>query len=134
MAQQYADEVRRGLKLQALGNDLVALFGARSVHPVGARIGGFSRAPHQKSVDALLQRVTDAKQDAVDLIQWLDTLDLPEDNQDFVSVALHHEHEYPFNEGRLISNNGLDIAINEFENHFKKMQVDHSTALHCLLN
>jgi len=134
MSSQYANEVRRGLKLQALGNDLVALFGARSVHPVGVKIGGFSKAPAQKDINSILQRVTDAKQDAVDLIQWLDTLDLPEDNQEFVSVALHHDDEYPFNEGRLISDNGLNIAISEFEKHFKEMHVDHSTALHCLLD
>lgn len=134
MSSEYGDEVRRGLKLQALGNDLIALFGARSVHPVGAKIGGFSKAPDKKTVDELLQRIIDAKQDAIDLIQWLDTLELPEDYQDFVSVALHHDNEYPFNEGRLISNDGLDITIDQFENHFKEMHVDHSTALHCLLD
>ena len=134
MSAQYGDEVRRGLKLQALGNDLIALFGARSVHPVGVKVGGFSKAPNQKDVDALLQRVTDAKQDAVDLIHWLDTLDLPEDNQEFISVALHHDDEYPLNEGRIISDHGLDIPIDKFEKHFKEMHVDHSTALHCLLD
>lgn len=134
MSSEYGDEVRRGFKLQALGNDLIALFGARSVHPVGVKIGGFSKAPNQKKVNELLQRVIEAKQDAIDLIQWLDTLDLPKDNQDFVSVALHHDNEYAFNEGRLISDDGLDIAIDEFENHFKEMHVDHSTALHCLLD
>ncbi len=134
MSAKYGDEVRRGLKLQALGNDLIALFGARSVHPVGVKIGGFSKAPSQKDVNALLQRVTEAKQDAVDLIHWLDTLDLPEDNQDFISVALHHDAEYPFNEGRIISDHGLDIPIDKFEKHFKEMHVDHSTALHCLLD
>ncbi len=133
MSSEYGNEVRRGLKLQALGNDLVTLFGARSVHPVGAKIGGFSKAPNQKKVNELLARVIEAKQDAIDLIHWLDTLELPDDNQDFVSVALHHDNEYPFNEGRLISDDGLDIDINKFENHFKEMQVDHSTALHCLL-
>ncbi len=133
MSSRYGEEVRRGLKLQTLGNDLIALFGARSVHPVGVKIGGFSKTPNQQKVDALLQRVIQAKQDAIDLIQWLDTLDLPEDNQDFVSVALHHDDEYPFNEGRLISDNGLDIAIADFEKYFTETQVNHSTALHCLL-
>ena len=133
MSSRYAEEVRRGLKLQTLGNDLIALFGARSVHPVGVKIAGFSKAPVQKKVDDLLQRVINAKQDAIDLIQWLDTLDLPEDEQDFVSVALHHNDEYPFNEGRLISDNGLDIAISDVEKYFTETQVNHSTALHCLL-
>ncbi len=134
MSSRYGDEVRRGLKLQALGNDMVALLGARSVHPVGAKIGGFSQAPSQKKVTALLQRVTAAKLDAVELIQWLDTLDLPADQQDFISVALHHDNEYPFNEGRLISDHGLDIDIAEFQQHFKEFHAEHSTALHCLLN
>lgn len=134
MSSRYGDEVRRGLKLQALGNDLIAIFGARSVHPVGVKIGGFSRAPEQTKLAELLQRITDAKRDAVDLIHWLDTLDLPDNDQDFVSVALHHDDEYPFNEGRIISDNGLDIAIAEFEEHFREMHVDHSTALHCLLD
>jgi len=134
MSTQYGDEVRRGLKLQALGNDLIKLFGARSVHPVGAKVGGFSKAPAQRSVDALLKRATEAKADAIALVQWLDALDLPNDEQEFVSVALHHDEEYPFNEGRLISDNGLDIAIDEFERHFKEEHIDHSTALYCFLH
>jgi coenzyme F420-reducing hydrogenase alpha subunit len=34
------------------------------------------------------------------------------------------------NEGRLISNRGLDIAMSEFEDHFEESQVPHSHALH----
>jgi len=134
MSKQFGDEVRRGLKLQTLGNDMVSLMGARSVHPVGVKIGGFTKAPDQSSVDDLLQRVTNAKQDAIDLIRWLDSLELPDDEQDFVSVALQHSEEYPFNEGRIVSDAGLNIPIDEFEKHFKETQRDHSTALHCLLN
>jgi len=134
MSAQYGDEVRRGLRLQALGNDLIKLFGARSVHPVGAKIGGFSKAPTQQSVDALLKRLPEAKADAIALVHWLDMLTLPDDEQEFVSVALHHDEEYPLNEGRLISDNGLDIAISEFEQHFEEEQIDHSTALYCALH
>jgi len=133
MSSTYRNEVKRGLKLQALGNDLISLFGARSVHPVGVKIGGFTKAPDKKNINVLLERIIDAKQDAIDLIHWLDTLDLPVDNQDFTSVALHHDNEYPCNEGRLISSDGLDISIDEFEKYFKEHHADQSTALHCLL-
>jgi coenzyme F420-reducing hydrogenase alpha subunit len=34
------------------------------------------------------------------------------------------------NEGRLVSNRGLDIDAADFEQHFVERQVDHSTALH----
>ena len=36
--------------------------------------------------------------------------------------------EYPFNEGRLVSNKGLDIAANEFGAHFDEYQVQWSHA------
>lgn len=45
MARAHPDIVRRGLALQALGNEIIRFFGGRSVHPVGARVGGFHRAP-----------------------------------------------------------------------------------------
>ena len=38
------------------------------------------------------------------------------------------------NEGRLVSTNGLDIAIDEFDRHFEERHVPHSTALHGLLH
>ena len=48
MSREHPDVVRRGLKLQGLGNDLIRLFGGRSVHPVSVRVGGFQTGapPH----------------------------------------------------------------------------------------
>ncbi|MGA7799409.1 MAG: Ni/Fe hydrogenase subunit alpha [Gammaproteobacteria bacterium] len=134
LAQDYPAEVRRGLRLQALGNAIVAALGARSVHPVGARVGGFSRAPTPAEVRALLERLHEALADAEELVRWTASLDLPASDQEFTSVALHHPDEYPMNEGRLISSAGLDIDIREFDQHFREHQVPHSTALHSHLH
>lgn len=134
MAQEHAEEVRRGLSLQGLGNDLIRLLGGRSVHPVGVRAGGFFHAPAEEDVASLLQQFKNARQDAVDLIAWTASLDLAEDEQDFTSVSLRHPDEYPMNEGRLISDKGLDIGIDEFDEHFREQHMPQSTALHCLLH
>jgi len=134
MAEQHAAEVRRGLMLQTLGNDLIALFGGRSVHPVGVRTGGFYKAPSTESVQKMLARLQAALPDTEALVGWTASLDLPDDEQDFVCVALRHENEYPLNEGRIVSDHGLDISIDEYEAHFKESQVPHSTALHSLLH
>ncbi|MGM0594756.1 MAG: Ni/Fe hydrogenase subunit alpha [Pseudomonadota bacterium] len=130
MAGKYPAEVKRGLKLQALGNKILRTLGGRSVHPVGVRIGGFYHAPEKATMDALLQECREALPDAEALIAWIGSLDMPDDAQEFVSVALHHPDEYPFNKGRLIGSDGLDIPISEFHNHFRERHVAHSTALH----
>jgi coenzyme F420-reducing hydrogenase alpha subunit len=130
MAREYPDEVRRGVRLQALGNEIVKLLGARSVHPVGARIGGFWRAPPPAEVSALRAKLHDAVPLAEALVQWTASLALPHVKQDFINVALRHPDEYPFNEGRIAASDGLDIGIGEYEAHFAESHVPHSTALY----
>jgi len=133
MASKHAAVVRRGLRLQALGNDLIALFGARSVHPVGVQVGGFYHAPAVTAVAQIIERLQAAKQDADELVRWTATLPLPAEEQEFVSVALRHANKYPMNEGRIVSSSGLNIDCHEYPAHFREHQVPHSTALHALL-
>ncbi len=130
MAEKYPDEVRRGLRLQGLGNRIVRTLGGRSVNPVGACVGGFFQAPAKSIMDELLAECRELLPEAELLVQWAASLDLPDDEQEFVSVALHHPDEYPFNEGRLIASDGLDIDIADYHKHFREIHVPHSTALH----
>jgi coenzyme F420-reducing hydrogenase alpha subunit len=134
MAGEHPDIVRRGLMLQALGNDIIRLLGARSVHPVGARVGGFSHAPRPERVEALGERLEAALPQARALVEWAGSLAMPDDRQAFTSVSLRHPDEYPMARGRLVSDRGLDIAIEQFHEHFQERHVPHSTALHCLLD
>ena len=134
MATRYADEVRRGLRLQTLGNDLIALFGGRSVHPVVVCVGGFYHAATAKAVSAMRERLLAARDEGSELIQWTASLPLPDQTQAFVSVALQEPDRFAMNHGRIVSSNGLDIDVTEYEQHFREFQAPHSTALHALLH
>jgi coenzyme F420-reducing hydrogenase alpha subunit len=133
MAAKYPEAVRRGLRLQNLGNDLIALFGARSVHPLGVRVGGFYHAPDEAAVAAMIGRLEAALPEAEALVRWSAGLDFPEDEQAFISVALSQRYDYAIEEGRLISGQGMDIDISEYEEHFREIQSPHSTAFHAEL-
>jgi sulfhydrogenase subunit alpha len=133
MAAEHPDEVRRGLALQGLGNALIRLLGGRSVHPVGVRVGGFHKAPGRDEVRQLVERLRAALADARALVAWSAALPMPTGDQNFVSVALRHAHEYPMNAGRIVSDRGFDIGIDDYEKHFAEHQVPYSTALHSLL-
>ncbi len=134
MAADHPDVVRRGLRLQGLGNRLIRLFGARSVHPVGVRVGGFHRAPGAEEAAALAAELRAAEPEARALVRWGACLALPDDEQEFTSVALRHPEEYPMYGGRLVSSRGLDLAVDEYETRFQEHQVPHSTALHATLD
>ena len=130
LAEYHPDVVRRGLRLQTLGNDLITLFGARSVHPVGVRVGGFYRAPDIVDVDAIRRRIDQSVAEAEALVGWVATLDLPDDEQCFTSVGLRHHEHYAIEEGRIVSDQGLDCDSSAWDQHFREYQIPHSTALY----
>ncbi len=134
MAGEFPDEVRRGLQLQGLGNRIIALLGGRSVHPVGARVGGFHHAPSQQEVAALLEEARGAVAESEALLRWLATLDLPKVKHDFVSVALEEPDCYPMMGETIVSDQGMRLPIDQFETRFEELQVPHSTSFHALLD
>ncbi|MEW6353239.1 MAG: Ni/Fe hydrogenase subunit alpha [Pseudomonadota bacterium] len=134
LAQDHPDIVRRGMRLQGLGNSILTTMGGRSIHPVNARVGGYYRAPDRAEAAALLTRLRDAVADAEELVRWTASLELPSIMRDAPFVSLRHAHEYPMNEGRIVSSEGLDISAAEFEAHVEEQQVPHSTALHAHLH
>lgn len=133
LAGQHPEAVRRGLRLQRLGNDLIKLFGGRSVHPVGLAVGGFHRAPDRSRAADLLDELRAALPAALELISFTGSLGLPADDQDFTSVSLRQAGEYPMYHGHLISDQGLDIPIESFLDYFEETHVAHSTALYAYM-
>ena len=134
MASHFPDEVRRGMQLQGLGNDMLRLLGGRSVHPIGLRVGGFHRAPPKHEVADLVDKLLAAREVVRDFAEWAIGLPCPEDEQDFVGVAIRHPREYGLNEGRLMSTRGLDIDFAAYPRYFGEHQVEHSTAHYSLMN
>lgn len=133
MAKDHPAVVERGLRLKRTGNELVAAVGGREIHPVNVRVGGFYKAPEKRSLLPLREPLEQAREEALETVRWAAGLPFPEFERDYHFVALRHPEEYPLSEGRLVSNKGLDIPVEEYEAHFVEEQVPHSHALHSRL-
>jgi coenzyme F420-reducing hydrogenase alpha subunit len=133
VAKRDPDVIRMGLRMKKAGNAIVERLGGRAIHPVNVRIGGFYRAPTRDELEPLVPEIEWSLQAMSDVVGWARTLPFPDFERDYEFVALRHPDEYPFCEGRLVSNKGLDIAIREYEEHFVEEQVPYSTALHSRL-
>ncbi len=134
MAKDHREIVERGLRLKKTGNEIVALLGGREIHPINVRVGGFYKLPARRDLAELRERLLGARDEAIETVRWAAKLPFPDFRMDYEFVALRHPDEYPFNEGRLLSNKGLNIAVREFEDSFTEHHVEHSNALHCTLN
>jgi len=133
MARDHGPAVVNALRLKKIGNDLVSLMGGREIHPVSATVGGFYKVPSRKELSGIVEDLKWALDASIATAKLVAGFDFPDFEQDYEFVALSHPDEYPFNEGRLVSNKGLDIDVSEFEDHFREHHVKHSNALQAQL-
>jgi sulfhydrogenase subunit alpha len=130
LAQDHPEIVKQALRMKKTGNELMTILGGREIHPVSVRVGGFHSVPSREKLNAILDELKWTRDAAEKTVEWTATLDYPDFERDYEYVALHDPGKYAIIEGKLISNKGLEIDINEFEDHFVEVQVEHSHALH----
>ncbi|MEO8625788.1 MAG: nickel-dependent hydrogenase large subunit, partial [Candidatus Limnocylindrales bacterium] len=129
LARDHRGLVERALRLKRTGNELVARLGARPIHPLTVRVGGFSRAPTRPELLALRPALDEALEIAQATVDLVSGLNAPDFRREPRLVALRHPHEYPMNDGRIVSTDGLDIAIGSWRDAFAEDQVAWSNAL-----
>ena len=133
MAQDYPEIVKRGLQMKKAGNALMAFLGGREIHPINVRVGGFYRVPTRHAFEPLREQLLWGRDAALETVRWVARFPFPDFIREYEFVSLRHPHVYPIEEGRLVSNNRLDIAVHEYEEHFVEEQVPYSNALHSRL-
>ncbi|MGF1474860.1 MAG: Ni/Fe hydrogenase subunit alpha [Geminicoccaceae bacterium] len=130
LAKDEPDIVKRGLAMKKAGNEIVATVGGREIHPVNVKVGGFYKAPAKKTLKGLVDTLERGRDAAIETVRWVAGFDFPNVERDYEFVCIRHPDEYPFNEGRIVSNRGLDIDASAYPDHFEEIHMPQSTALH----
>jgi coenzyme F420-reducing hydrogenase alpha subunit len=129
LARDHRAVVERALTMKRTGNKLVAMLGARPIHPLTVRVGGFSRVPARNELMAIRPALDEALETAKATVEFVGTLTAPVFEREPRLVSLRHPDEYPMNDGRIVSNDGLDIPIDSWREAFEEDQVSWSNAL-----
>ncbi len=125
--------VERGLEVKKIGNEILETLGGRAIHPVNVKVGGFYRAPPPSELIPLRHRLEQGLEMALEVVDFVATLDFPDQEMDYEFVAVDHPTEYPVLGSRVGSDRGLDIDVSAFLDHIEEHHVEHSTALHAHL-
>lgn len=130
LAKDHPEVVKDALQLKKLGNEILEVIGGRAVHPVNFRVGGFHGLPRRSAIEGLASQLERGLETAIELTRFTAGLAFPDFDDDYLSVSLRHPDEYAIHEGRVVTSDGLDIAVSEFEEHFDEEHIAHSNALH----
>jgi sulfhydrogenase subunit alpha len=129
LARDRRAAVEGGLRLKRAGNRILETIGGRAIHPISVRVGGFSRVLRRDEIAGLRGDLDEALRLADATIDLVATLRPPVFRRDMRLVALRGPDGYPMNHGRIVSNDGLDLAADAWETTFDERQVAWSHAL-----
>jgi sulfhydrogenase subunit alpha len=130
MAREHPREVERGLALKKTGNEVLTLLGGREIHPINVRVGGFYRAPTRTELEPLVEPLERAREAALETVRWTAAFEFPEREIPCELVALSAPGTYAIEDGRITSDQDLDIAPASYDEHFAEEHVARSNALH----
>jgi coenzyme F420-reducing hydrogenase alpha subunit len=130
MAVDHRAVVEQGLALKKVGNQLIAALGGRPVHPISVRVGGFSRVPWRRDLDAVRHALDDAVAWSAATVRLVASWTPPDLEHPQPLVSLRHPGEYPYNDGRIVSSDGVDLAPGAWGDAFEEHHIEGTNALH----
>jgi coenzyme F420-reducing hydrogenase alpha subunit len=131
----HSHVVRRALRMKKACNDLCDILVGRHVHPISAIVGGFTKLPRQKDLDAMLKMLNDMKPDMQATVELAASLKFPEFERDTEYVALVNDsNEYPFLMGDVGSTDGVRMNKKDYRKITNEFVVPHSSAKHAKLS
>ncbi|MFZ7112030.1 MAG: Ni/Fe hydrogenase subunit alpha [Desulfatiglandales bacterium] len=128
MMSEFKEETRNFLRMKEVMNRVGDVIGGRALHPVSMVVGGFTRVPSSKDLDALavdIEALLPLARNTCHLINDLTCPDL-ESNTEY--VGLQRDGEFAINEGKLVSSKGLDLEIHRYASYFKEKQESYAMA------
>jgi coenzyme F420-reducing hydrogenase alpha subunit len=131
----HNEVIRRALRLKKTCNDLCSILAGRHIHPISATVGGFSKLPKEKDLDAMLDLLEGMRHDIEATVEFLSAFRFPEFERDTEYVALvSDDGEYPLLTGDLGSSDGVRMNKKAYKNVTNEFVVPNSSAKHTKLS
>ena len=122
LVEQYPEETKMAIKIREFGMELVKVIGGRVIHPLTNEVGGFKKVPTREEIATLIERGVETLETAEKLGMFFAGFKFPEFSRETEYVCLNNGREYSIYEGDIVSNKGLKISVEKFENNFHELQ------------
>jgi sulfhydrogenase subunit alpha len=136
MADKYADQVLRGLRLKKFGNRIMEITSARFTHGENPTVGGFHRWPTRAElleIKSQAERLVPDGEATVELLRSLHYPTLMEEGITFMCLNPPTE-TYGFTGDSVLISTGEERSIDDYLKLTNERVVMHSTAKRCSYN
>ncbi len=131
LIQSHNQVVRLALKMKKACNDVCDILVGRHIHPISAIVGGFTKLPREKDLDAMLEMLYDMRSGMDATVELAAGLKFPVFERETEYVALlSDDAEYPMLQGDVGSSDGKRVTKYEYKKVTNEFIVPHSSAKH----
>jgi len=131
LIQSHNQVVRLALKMKKAYNDVCDILVGRHIHPISAIVGGFTKLPREKDLDAMLKILYDMRSGMDTTVELASGLKFPVFERETEYVALlSDDAEYPMLQGDIGSSDGKRVNKYEYKKVANEFIVPHSSAKH----
>ncbi len=126
MRENFTERIARFLRMKTVMNKLTGIIGGRPLHAVTHLPGGFTSIPNPAQFGAVLEELKSIRPEAEQVVRDVADFQLPDFPAPCEHVALHGRDGYAINGGRIVSDRGLDISMDDYDAHFKEWEVPYA--------
>lgn len=122
LVKEYPEEAKKAIRIREYGMEIVKIIGGRVVHPLTNEVGGFKKIPEADGLKDIIQKSETVFKDALELGEFFKKIKIPEFYRKTEYVCLNKKGKYAIYGGDVVSNRGLHIPVEKFENNFHELQ------------
>jgi len=136
LAADYPREVKMGLELKKLGNNIQETIGGRAIHPVNAVVGGFGKISSEEQLWDLREQLEEGLEQSLATFQLVSSMDIPDlcVSSNIYAALSNGESGYSLFGDKIILSTGETNQINTYKDLCREMVVPHSHAKHSRFN
>jgi sulfhydrogenase subunit alpha len=128
MQERFGERIARYIRMKEVVNRLSGIIGGRALHPVTHLPGGFTSIPDPEEVGEILEQLKSIRHDAEQVVRDVADFQFPAFHAPCEHVALDQAEQYAINEGRIVSDQGMDISVDDYDAHFTEWEVPYAFA------
>lgn len=130
MLNDYADDVKRALRLKKFGNHVMAVTSGRIVHGENPVIGGFGKYPSKKALEEIKLKSHEVVPDAVRGVELFASLEYPTyPEADMVFMSVNGlKNKFGFAGESILISNGKEVDAEDYKKLTNERVVSHSFA------
>lgn len=122
LVEEYPEEAKDAIKIREYGMEIIKIIGGRVVHPLTNEVGGFKKVPTLEEIKNLIMKGEEILPVALKFADFFKEIKMPDFARPTEYVSLEQKGEYAIYDGNVMSNKGLHVKIEHFEDKFHEFQ------------